>query len=264
MFSDVSRVKFRLEKISINGFRISKENAVKLFKQQESLKQVCFGILIGVSSAEYTEILRSTWMLPKLESFWYGESGITDENLSALSDIRDKTVTRVVSGEYALAEIDGRMFEIFPNLKSYKINYFSLKLKDVPSQKLKLLEGQTMVFVYQPPLANFDQEKFESDVKEHIICRSKQIVDLNGIRIGRNEWIEQGIRLSNDFWKKVIEILPKLEIIGIYNSGDVKGLILLIIDSQRNFRSVTIRTDAVGLASVAGMELPWWLEVGFE
>lgn len=253
LFSDLSRVKFRLEKIFISGFQLD-NNAIGFFKQQESLKEVGLESLIVSSPAAYREILRSIWMLPKLNNFSYGE-GLTDEDFAALSNIRNESVTLLSSRENNHASIDGRIFEIFPNLKCHKIDAKTLYLTNVPSDKLAILTNQTVCLCYQPPLADFDQEKFESDVIK-LIRRTNKIEFLD---IGRREWIEQGINLSIDFWKNVIEILSKLKQIVIYNFDDVKKLVQLLIDCQRNFQEVVILTNTVGQASIEGMELPSWL-----
>jgi hypothetical protein len=260
MFSDDSRVKFRLESISIEGLCISKENEVKFFEQQQSLKEVCIDN-IGITSAEYRKILQSIWTLPKLKSFKYGGyERITDEDMVALSNIRNESVTRI---HYLKSKVYGEMFEIFPNLECYKIENNYLLLKNVPSEKLATINHVSVVLVYQPPMAAFNQERFEQDTIE-FIRRSEEIYCFSGLSIGREEWIQQGIRLSNNFWKNVIEISLKLEKLVIYHSGDIREL---VIDCQRNlvskrkFLRVNIFTNAIGRASVEGMEMPWRLQI---
>jgi hypothetical protein len=265
MFSDVSRVKFRLETIFIDGLCISKDNAVKFFQQQQQVKTVSIGNFIEPSQAEYLEILRSIWTLPKLESFRFiDEVHITDQGLVTLSDIRNESVKEIHFHEVEEAEFDGRMFEIFPNLETYDIASNNLKLINVPSEKLKTIKSECtpnddesyrlVDLVYQPPLAVFNQERFESEVIEFI----RRFYYVYSLDIGRSEWIQQGIKLSIDFWRKV---LPKLNWIVIRHSGDIKELVQLLIYSERNITAVEIRTDAVGRASVEEMELPSWLEL---
>jgi hypothetical protein len=254
MFNDVSRVKFRLKSISINGLRITKDNAVKFFDQQQSLKQVGIGSIIGISFAEYTDIFQSIWTLPKLKSFQYGGGrSNTNENLVALNNIWNGSVKEIRSLEGYEAVIDGRMFDIFPNLETYRIEAKHLELKNVPSEKLKIIEGDFMNLVYQPPLGVFDQAEFESEVVE-FIRRFNKIQYLN---IGRDEWIQQGVRLSTNFWKNVIDILRNMREVVIRHSGDITEIVEVLIDSKRYFDSVKICTNAVGRASVEGMKLPW-------
>jgi hypothetical protein len=257
MISDVSRVKFRLETICIDGLRISKDNAVKFFQQQENLKTVCAENFIEPSYVENTEILRSIWSLPKLETFQYCGIQISYEDLNALSDIRNESVKQVESSSDDVSIVDGRIFQIFPNLKSYKIEADNLELEDVPSEKLKTLKHKCGSLFYQPPLADFDQESFESQTIQFMRSADK----ITFLNLGRDEWIEERIGLSIDFWKSVINILTKLNAIVIYHLEDIKGLVQVLIDCQRNFTSVEIHTNADGRASVEEMELPTWLEV---
>jgi hypothetical protein len=261
MFSDLSRVKFRLESIDISGMRISKENAVKFLQQQrENLKTVRFGYFIEPSYAEYVEILRTICTLPKLENIQYREVDMFGEDFIALNDIRNESVTHVGSKELYMARGDGRIFEMFPNIKSYGIHAQRLEMNNVPCEKLATFEihERTMTrVVYLPPLVEFDQEKLESRITEFLRCFD-QILHFE---IGRDEWIGQGIKLTNDFWQSLIESSLILKAIVIYNSSDVKELVQILINCKRDFNSVRIWTDVVGKASVKGMGLPSWLEV---
>jgi hypothetical protein len=257
IFSDLSLVKFRLESITIDGLRISTENVVKFFQQQqENLKKVGIGNFI--SDGDYTEVLRSIWTLPNLESFEYRNS-ITNTNFVALGNIRNESVKQIQSMEGLGAEIDRRLFRIFPNLQTYRTNSDFLKLKNVPSEKLAMLEisEKTEVLIYVPPMFYFVQEEFESDVIE-FLRRSDQIQYLF---IGRDGWIEREIQLSTDFWKNAINVSLKLKRIVIFHSVDIKQLVQDLIGSQRKFNSVTILTNNIGRASVEGMKMPSWLDI---
>jgi hypothetical protein len=259
IFSDLSRIKFRLESISLLGISIDKDSAVQLFQQQQNLKKIRIQHFNEPNRIKFREILRSIWTLPKLESVDYGDESLTDEDLIALSDIRNESVNHIMSWESVEAQVDGRIFEIFPNIEHYEMFAENWELNNVPSGKLKTFESEylTESLVYQPPLADFDQEKFESDVIEFF----HQSSEINSVEIGRDEWIEQGVRLSINFWRKLFDNLQQLETIFIYNCGDIKELVQLLINSKRNFNLVQIVTNAVGSASVDGMETPSWLQI---
>jgi hypothetical protein len=126
------------------------------------------------------------------------------------------------------AQTDGRLFKMFPNLEGYKIVIFE------NSEKIKYL-------YYEPPLVDFDQEKFESQ-----LLSTNQSTKY--LEIGREEWIV--------FWKKVIDSFENLKEMYNCQSGDIKELVQLLVKSKQYFRSVTICTDNVGRTSVEEMELP--------
>jgi hypothetical protein len=259
IFSDLSLVKFRLESISFNHVSIDKDSAVQFFQQQQNLKNVFVANFYEPNRVKYVEILRSIWTLPKLDSFEYGNDGITDEDLIALSEIRNESVIHIMSWEGDEAQLDGQIFEIFPNIVRYEISADNWELNNVPSGKLKILKQRylTESLIYQPPLVDFDQEKFESDVIEFF----QQSNQIKSVDIGRNEWIQQVVRLSIEFWQKVLDVLQELTSIVIYDSGDIKELVQLLIDSKKSFNDVGIITNAVGLASVEEMEMPSWLQI---
>jgi hypothetical protein len=155
--------------------------------------------------------------------------------------------------------IFGSMFEIFPKLQEYETKCHFLNLRNVPSKKLATIVSckKDLFLINQPPLADFHQKTFESDVTE-LVLRLEEIIHLN---IGRDEWIEQRIGLSIDFWKNMVNISLKLKSIVIYNSKNVSELVQVLIDCKHNINSLTIRTNADGFASVAEMPMPSWLKI---
>jgi hypothetical protein len=191
---------------------------------------------------------------------------VTDEDFVELHGIRNESVTFVECREVNEAKIDGRMFILFPNLECFSVAAATSVLIEVPCEKLGLMATYHCPnhLVYRPPLVDFDQElDFNQELLEWRITKLLHCSAINVeiLEIGRDEWLEQGIKLSTVFWKNTIEVLKKLETIVVFNSGSIKDLAQLFIRCKRHFESVEIWTDGNGKNSLQGMELPPWMKI---
>jgi hypothetical protein len=270
LFADknqLKKMKFQLESIKTSDFLFHPSSAVEFFKRQQGLKKVELSIsnafFVGTLE-EYCQVMRSILTLPKLETLKIiGNNFIIGENLIALQGIRNAAVKFLKLNSFEQeTSIDGDFIEMFPNLQEIKVTPYSseseLLLIDFRCEKLSLIQCEKVrTFIYEPPLIDFVQIFFETMLEEFILNNR----NFNELMIGRIEWIALDIKLSLEFWGRILQKLPNLNLLIITHPGNVIALIKLLKKTLRNFEKVTIRTNNIGRESAKDIQLPSWIEV---
>jgi hypothetical protein len=150
---------------------------------------------------------------------------------------------------------------MLPNLQQISVTPLLyrkfLSLENVCCEKLSLIQCPNLFrLFYQPPLADFNQTNFEAKLEEFLLKQHS----IKSLTIGRNEWIALDIKLSLEFWKKILQ-LPNLVRLAISHPGNVVDLVNLLKAAERNFSSLVIIINAIGKKSVMNDELPSWIKM---
>jgi hypothetical protein len=268
-FKDKNRlkeVKFQLETISATTSAIHPNSAAEFFNRQKNLKSVKLihrrGNFCGTPE-EFLQVLRSIFTLPKLEtlkiyglfinSYWIPLREVRNTVPKFLelktSNLLDETV------------IDGKLVEMFPNLQRITVKRVSslLNLKDIRCESLSLIKCAKNIskVIYNLPFINVDQTLFEMKLEEFLV----DYESIEALAIGCNEWITMNIKLSLSFWERILYQLPKLAKLDIYHPGNVKDLVNLLKNIERNFTSVQIFTNDIGDKSTEDIKLPSWMTI---
>jgi hypothetical protein len=285
LFEDINRLnemKFQLETIGITASSIHPNSAVEFFRRQQSLKTVelIHGLTFPETPEEMLQSIRTVLTLPKLDTLKlsgfddydfdfhdfedhdFEDHDFEDHDFEDHQNIRNTSVKFVEiksdEGETIMNEV---LFEMFPNLQQISITSKNtvLRLFVTRCERLSLIQFPNLSkFVYQPPLINFDRVFFESKLEEFLV-KSQNI---RSVAIGHRNWIEMNdMKLSLEFWKKILCQRPKLARFKIFHSGNVIDLVNLFKNDQRNFAFVTIYTNKIGEISAEDIELPEWMTV---
>jgi hypothetical protein len=275
LFADKNRLKemkFQLETICLASFTIHPSSAEEFFRRQQSLKEVHLGHYDNLveTPEEFCQVMRPIFELPNLKTLKIlVDNFIMDENWIGLQGIRNTAVKFL---ELAAAEeetsIDGAFVEMFPNLQEIKVTLEKrwnpecsekdLFLINFPCEKLSLVQCENVGgFVYQTPLIEFDQTFFETKLEEFLLNNSS----VNKLHIGRIEWIALDIKLSLQFWEKILQKLPNLNHLVIFHPGNIIELVNLLKKTLRNFEKVTIKTNNIGRKSAKNIQLPSWIHI---
>jgi hypothetical protein len=270
LFTDknqLNEVKFQLETIGTTACMIHPSSAVEFFRKQQNLKTVDFGChrrsFVGAEE-EHRQVLQTILTLPKLETLKISVRNFINNDWIAIRDIRNTSVKFLeLKLEINSTEIHGQLVEMFPNLRQISVSpdhpETSLRLIEFRCEKLSLIYCPSLTFLgFEPPLINFNQVLFEAKLNEFLLNHPK----CKGLFVGRLEWIAMDIKLSLDFWEKVLRQMPNLGWFSINHPGDLNDLVNLFKDIERTFTSdrffsvIMIRTNNIGTDSIEGVERP--------
>ncbi|CRL02507.1 CLUMA_CG015184, isoform A [Clunio marinus] len=247
--NSLDEIKFQLDSISANRFFLHKNNAINFFSMQKNLHTVklfdFYDLRIFSDPTEYSKVLRAIFLLPKLKTVGIYNRTVNVEDFSYLCDIRNKSVKHL---EYDMwnSIVLSKLVEIFPRLKNISFRCFTLKLKNVPCDKLAIINTsggyKLEEFNYQPMNFCMLNGKFPQ-ILSNFIQRHKSIKHLT---IGQSSWIESNFGLDLNFWIEVLFYLSDLCTLVIYNPLHIKLLIMLIARNKNVLNSVTLYTNEFG------------------
>jgi hypothetical protein len=269
LFADKNRlkeVKFKLETIGIKFSTIHPNSTENFFKEQQSLKAVDFiddQPTFAETPEEHLQVLRLILTLPKLETLKILERNINKDWIE-FQDIRNPSVKFLeLKLDERGTEIHGKTVEMFPNLQKISVTpdlLINLRLEDVRCEKLSLINlNYLLEVVYEPPLIDFDQAFFEANFEEFLVKHRS----IDSLMIGSNDWIANDIKLSQNFWERILHQLPKLIALTIFHPGNLIELVNLFNNTLHIFRTVRIFTNNIGEESVKEIELPYWMNIYF-
>lgn len=268
LFKDKNRLNemnFQLESIGTTACMIHPNNAVDFFNRQQNLKTVDLGYhrrsFVGTPE-EHRQKLQSILTLPNLERLKISERNFMNDDWIALRDIRNASVKFLeMKLEVFDSSIHGELVEMFPNLHQISVTpdhpETSLRLFNFQCEKLSMIHCPNLSSIsFEPPLINFDRVLFEDKLMEFML-KHRQCKQLF---VGRREWIGMDVKLSMEFWEKILRELPNLAWFIINHPGDLNELVNIFNNAQSNFDRffsvISIRTNDIGEESVRDIEKP--------
>lgn len=253
--------KFKLDSISANKFFLHKNNAGNFFAKQSNLKSVklydFYDSRIFPDATGYSNVLRSIFTLPKLESVGIFNGTINIEDFDCLNHVRNYSVKNLDYDMWNSTVLE-KFIDIFPSLEKISFRCFTVKLRDVACEKLSIMctSGSYTIeeFIYQPSNVSVNVQKKFEEIFKNFISRNKGIKHLT---IGHINWIECNFGLSLNFWIESLYNLTELTEIVIYNPLEIKSLFMLLARSKNAFKSVTFVTNLQGIKSLGKLEASW-------
>lgn len=255
----LDEIRFQLKTLIVNGCFLHKTNATGFFRHQRGLKTVklfdFFDSRIFPDTADYSSVLNAIFTLPQLETVAIFNQTISLYDFYFLNGISNTSVSNL---EYDMwnATILERLIEIFPNLKKLSLRCFAVKLRNVPCNKLKIMQTSGSYnleeFSYQPPIVESYNETFESCLFKFLIHHKS----IKHLTIGSSSWVHINFGLSLNFWIEVLFHLKELGQLVVFQSFNVKRLVM-ILGCKNSLRSVTIYTNLTEKKSTQEIEQSW-------
>ena len=248
--------KFKLELIIANKFFLSEKNATNFFAKQTNLKAIKLYDFCDSRSAGYSNVLRTIFNLPSLESVGVFNGTINIEDFDNLQQVHNCSVKHL---EYDMwnSTVLEKFIDMFPHLQKISFRCFTVKLRDVSCEKLSIMNTSGSYcleeFIYQPSNITNDQRKFEEVLKSFVI-RNKGIKHFT---IGHNNWIENNFGLSLNFWIEALYYLIDMSELVVYNPLDIKALYMLLARNKNTLKSVTFYTSLTEKQSLGKFEETW-------
>lgn len=245
-------VKFQLEEIVLSDtFFINQENALKFFKTQNEVKQLdVFSTYDEDFENFFMEIIKFMYGLPTLKKLTVCQ-GVNDAtNFPINASLKILEFSHHVS-----CEVIKSMMKIFPGLENIHLESTFLKLEDFPVgqlYKLKVSNTNSLIdFRYHlSDVANVNQNNFEILMKCFLMRNRK----IERLAIGNSTWIENNFGLTFRFCKDLLNFLPELTTLELYNPSEIKHLVMLLTCQRRKFVSIKLYTNEIGYNLVKRMK----------
>lgn len=251
---------FQLESLIANRFFVQRESAAHFFRHQAELKTIklydFYDSRIFPNRVDYSNVLTTIFRLTKLESVGIFNNSINLEDFEVLGEIRNASVKHLEYDMWNATAFD-KFTIIFPNLEKISFRSFTVKLKDVPHNKLAIMNttgGYNLEeFSYQPQNIEVDEETFERMLRDFIL-RHKTIKHLT---VGSSGWLNIDFGLSLNFWIEILYHLPDLCDLVVHNPLHIRTLVMLLARNKNAFKSVSLYTSFAGKELTKGLEQPW-------
>lgn len=251
---------FQLDTLIANRCFLHKNNAAKFFRHQSSLRVVRIfdfsdPLVFPDHFRDYGAVLKAIFTLPRLHTIAIFNQTISLPDIHFLDGIINPSVTNL---EYDMwnATVLEKFIRIFPNLKKIFFRCFAIKLRNIPCNKLRIIDtcGSYNIeeFSYQPSITEVYKENFEHDLVSFLI-KHKSIKHL---AIGNSNWVHMNFGLSLNFWIEVLFHLKDLGELVVFTPFNVKQLIMLL-GCKNSLKSVKIFTNSEEQKSTKEIDQSW-------
>jgi hypothetical protein len=234
----LQEIKFQLE--TINAF----SRDIEFFDTQNELKEIfidmCYKVIIFPQSPEkYAQFLRNVLSKPFLQAVYFDFGSIRESHLDFLNDIRNLSVTNVHYNETCGSTLEAINL-MFPRLEQLSVNEVSktaLKTMQLNHLMKLRISDEITDFHYTLSASDVPGNIYEETLLSFIRIHRK----IEKFSLGRTSWLfNENFSVSTTFWKYVLEFLPNLQKLTVYNPRDSEELIKMLLNSACKFKEVRI------------------------